>query len=115
MIYSAGLAGLAELCLVVFCVLEVVTTPEDRIRNLPKLLWLALVVLVPIIGPVSWLIAGRPQGPARSLPYKGNTGLPPARPSTRSSSPDDDADFLEGLRRRAEEQRRRARDEDPPA
>ena len=112
MLYGEGLAALAELCLVVYCVLEVITTPEDRVRNLPKLLWLALVIFLPIIGPVSWLVSGRPRGPPRSLPYKGNTGLPPAPRPARASSPDDDADFLDGLRRRAEEQRRRARDDD---
>ena len=68
----------------------------------------------PLVGGVAWLVAGRPQGPARSLPYKGNRGDPagvrPAR-SRRRALPDDDEDFLRGLRERAEEQRRRAEQE----
>lgn len=57
-------------------------------------------------------MAGRPQGPARSLPYKANTGPLPQRPAR--PAPDDDEDFQQQLRRRAEEQRRRAREQDPP-
>lgn len=111
MLYGGGLLGLLELSLVVYCVLNVITTPEAQVRHLPKLLWLALVVFLPIVGGIAWLVAGRPQGPARSLPYKGNLG-PPAeydRPGRASAfSPDDDAEFLRGLKERADAQRRQA-------
>ena len=111
MLYGGGLLGLLELSLVVYCVLNVITTPEAQVRHLPKLLWLALVVFLPIVGGIAWLVAGRPQGPARSLPYKGNLGTPAEydRPGRASaSSPDDDAEFLRGLKERADAQRRQA-------
>ena len=111
MLYGGGLLGLAELCLVVYCVLNVITTPEGQVRHLPKLLWLALVVFLPIVGGIAWLVAGRPQGPARSLPYKGNLGAPAEydRPGRATAlSPDDDAAFLRGLKERADAQRRQA-------
>ena len=114
MLYGGGALFVVELCLVVYCVINIVTTPEGETRNLPKLLWLVLVLLFPIVGGVAWLVAGRPQGPARSLPYKGNTGFPPEydRPGRATAySPDDDEAFLRGLRERAEEQRRRAEQE----
>jgi hypothetical protein len=104
--------ALIELLLLVYCVLNVVTTPEDQVRNLPKLLWLALVILLPLIGGIAWLVAGRPQsGRPRGLPYKGNAGRFPEyeRPGRAiAQNPDDDEAFLRGLRERAEEQRRRA-------
>ncbi|MCW2777770.1 MAG: hypothetical protein JWN17_1495 [Frankiales bacterium] len=121
MLIGDGLVGLAGLALLVYCVIEVITTPEDRVRNLPKLLWLVLVLFVPLIGAIAWLVAGRPQSPPRSLPYKGNVGAPLATGRSRpaATSPDDDQEFLESLRRRAEDQRRRAREadehQDPPA
>ena len=102
---------LVELCLLVYCVLNVITTPPEQCRNLPKLLWLLLVILFPLVGGIAWLVAGRPQGPNRSLPYKGNTGIPPEydRPGRATAlSPDDDAAFLAELKARAEEQRKRA-------
>ena len=119
MLYGTGLLFLVELGLLVYCVLNVITTPESQVRNLPKLLWLVLVVILPLVGGIAWLVAGRPQGPATSMPYKGNRGIPPEydRPGRATAfSPDDDEAFLRRLRERAEEQRRRAQDprDDPP-
>ncbi len=125
MLYGGGALLVVELCLVVYCVLNIITTPEDQVRNLPKMIWLVLALLFPIVGGIAWLVAGRPQGPARSVPYKGNAGrIPPEydRPGrATASSPDDDEAFLRSLRQRAEEQRRkaeqerRAREADPDA
>ena len=127
MLYLDGAAALVELVLLVYCVLNVITTPEHEVRNLPKLLWLVLVLFVPIIGPISWLVAGRPIGPTNrpgGLPYKGNTGRFPEydRPGRAvPQNPEDDEAFLRNLRERAEDQRKRAaeqarrlRDEEQP-
>ena len=111
MLYGGGVLALVEIVLLVSCVLNIVTTPEGDVRNLPKLLWLVLVVVLPLVGGIAWLVAGRPQGPARSVPYKGNPGVPPAhgRPGRAAAvHPDDDEAFLRGLRERAEQQRRAA-------
>jgi Phospholipase_D-nuclease N-terminal len=115
-LYGYGFVAVVELCLLVYCALNIITTPESEVRNLPKLLWLVLVLFFPLVGGVAWLVAGRPQGPPRSLPYKGNSGALPGPPRSAPSrasalSPDDDEDFLRRLRDRAEEQRRRARDQ----
>ena len=123
--FDGGLAVLA-LGVWLFCVIDVITTPEGECRNLPKLVWLVLVVLLVDLGSLAWLIAGRnwsgstagergarrgPSGMARS-----------ARPGrTVPRNPDDDEEFLAQLAARAAEQRRRAReaqgpaDDEPPA
>jgi hypothetical protein len=49
-LYGGGALFVVELCLVVYCVINIVTTPEGEVRNLPKLLWLVLVLLFPIVG-----------------------------------------------------------------
>ncbi len=111
MLYGGGVLALLEIVLLVYCVLNIITTPEGEVRNLPKLLWLLLVVVLPLVGGIAWLIAGRPQGPARSLPYRGNQGVPPGydRPGRATAlRPEDDEAFLRGLRERAEQQRRAA-------
>jgi hypothetical protein len=108
----------------VFCIIDVITTPESEVRNLPKLAWLLLVIILVDVGSIAWLIAGRPWNsrPA-DLPYKGNSGnrgrQAPSRTRFNATNPDDDEEFLAGLRARAEEQRRRAREaqrpeEEPP-
>jgi hypothetical protein len=115
MLYGGGVLLFVELGLLVYCVLNIITTPESEVRNLPKLLWLLLVVILPLVGGIAWLVAGRPQGPARSLPYKGNVGRVPAeydRPGRATAyRPDDDESFLRGLHERAEQQRRQAEQE----
>lgn len=116
MLYGGGVLFLFELGLVVYCVLNIITTPEEQVRHLPKLLWLVLALLFPIVGGIAWLVAGRPQGPQPSLPYKGNPArrIPPEydRPGRATAySPDDDEAFLRGLRERAEQQRRQAEQE----
>ena len=97
-----------------YCVFDAISADSSRVRNLPKGAWVLIVLLLPDIGSVAWLALGRPRGPARSVPYKGNTGVPPEydRPGrAAASNPDDDAAFLEQVRRRAEEQRRKAEEE----
>lgn len=111
LLFDGGLA-LVAFAVWIYCIIDVITTPEDQCRNLPKLVWLLLVIVLMDVGSIAWLVAGRSwNSQPADLPYKGNRGRPPA---SRASNPDDDDAFLAGLRARAEEQRRRARDEQRP-
>jgi hypothetical protein len=112
-LYADGFLALLLVVVWVYAIFDVITTDAGAVRNLPKLAWLLIVIVFGelLIGPVLWLVAGRPGGPARSLPYKGNNGIPPEydRPGrTAAQNPDDDAEFLHSLRARAEEQRKKA-------
>jgi hypothetical protein len=91
-----------SLLLFVYCVVDLVTTPASLVRTLPKPLWF-FVLIPPVIGPLAWLLGGRP---ARGTPRP----AAPPRPAPGRGAPDDDEDFLRELRRRADDQRRRARD-----
>lgn len=116
MLYADGALGIAVLVLWVYALLDVITADETRTRNLPKWGWFVVVLLLGelAIGPVLWFVAGRPQGAARSLPYKGNRGIPAEydRPGRAvATSPDEDEAFLASLRARTEAQRRKAEQE----
>lgn len=114
MIVADEVAALLELCLLVYCLLDVLSTPAQQCRNLPKPVWAVLCFVPPIIGPLSWLLFGRPVGPQQNLPYKGNRGIPPEydRPGRATAiTPEDDAAFLQQLRDRADEQRRAAEEQ----
>jgi phospholipase D-like protein len=103
-----GVLGLFFLGLWIFCIIDVITTPESQCRNLPKIAWLLIVILLMDIGSIAWLVAGRNwEGAARTPLTKA-----PAHPRGRTGTgnPDDDEEFLASLRTRAEEQRRRARE-----
>jgi hypothetical protein len=133
MLYADGALGLVLLCVWVYALLDVLTSDEAAVRNLPKWGWFVVVLLFGeiLVGPLLWFIAGRPAGaPGRpnGLPYKGNRGIPPEydRPGRAAAqNPDDDEAFLRQIRERAEEQRRKAaerarelrqqEDEAPPA
>ena len=92
----AATGTLIIVTLFVYCLFDVIGTDRELVRNLPKLAWLALVVIVPVFGSVAWLVLGRPRG-AAALP--GTTTAPPRRSSRRPVAPDDDPEFLRRIRR----------------
>jgi hypothetical protein len=77
--------------LAIYALVDCIQTDDSEVRGLPKIGWIALIVLVAIVGPVAWLLAGRPRtGGSRALP--GTRG--PASQSPRTLAPDDDPEFL---------------------
>jgi Phospholipase_D-nuclease N-terminal len=90
-----------ELALLIYCLIDVVQTPDSEVRNLPKVFWILLILVIPLIGGIGWLVAGRPaRGSARqvALPSTRTAGFPEyERPSVRG--PDDDPSFLREMKR----------------
>jgi hypothetical protein len=111
MLFFDGGLALIFFAVWVFCIIDVITTPEFAVRNLPKLVWLILVILLVDVGSLAWLVAGRPwNARPTDLPYKDNRRQEPSPSRLNGTNPDDDEEFLAGLRARAEEQRRQARE-----
>jgi hypothetical protein len=106
---------LLVLALDVFCVIDLIQTREDEVRNLPKIAWLLLILLFPPIGSIAWLAAGRPQrGPGRRSAHERAMPHYPEydRPGRAAGlTPESDEEFLRRVRERAEEQRRKAAEE----
>jgi hypothetical protein len=106
------LPALIAVGLFVYCLVECLQAADYEVRTLPKPAWLFLIVL-PVIGPLLWLIAGRPHRgrhgrPPRSIARPAYEDVPPPAdeaPRTYPLGPDDDPEFLEQLRR--EQERRR--------
>lgn len=105
--------GLVVFVLWVFCVIDVIGARDADVRNLPKVGWLVLVLIFPLVGSVAWLAAGRPQT-ARTAPGRFERAAPhypeydrPGRAAATSTEADEE--FLRRCRERAEEQRRRYR------
>ncbi|ANN15031.1 PLDc N-terminal domain-containing protein [Amycolatopsis orientalis] len=115
MLYFNGLFGVLTLGLWIFCIVDVITTDDGSCRNMPKGMWLLLVLLVPLIGSIVWLVAGRPQHTVRAPRgrYERETPSFPEydRPGRfAATSAEDDEEFLRKCRERAEAQRRKARE-----
>ncbi len=64
--------------LMVFAVVDIIRRDDAQVRYLPRIVWLLLVVLVPLLGSVLWFALGRvyPEG-----------GIQLGRPSRRRTAP----------------------------
>ena len=81
-------------------------TPAHEARTLPKWLWVLVTLLFPVVGPLMWLILGRPKAqPAAGGPRPG-FGQRRGTPAPSVSSPDDDEEYLRWLKAKAERERR---------
>jgi hypothetical protein len=93
----------------IFTLADVVQSPGQHVRNLPKLAWVVLVLLFPVLGSAGWFVLGRPQG---TRPARGERSAPAFpeydRPGRSAAvDPEKDEQFLKQVRARAEEQRKR--------
>ncbi|GAA3056586.1 hypothetical protein GCM10020000_43850 [Streptomyces olivoverticillatus] len=81
---------LLVLALWIYAFIDCLNTPEDEVRGLPKMAWVLVILLFGevLLGPVAWLIAGRPRS-RRAAPGGGQ----------RWVAPDDNPEFLRSLRR----------------
>lgn len=102
------LSGLVVFGLWIFCLLEVISSHEGELRNLPKLWWLVIVLLFPFAGSVAWLVAGRPRATGRSRFERTVSAYPENDRPGRAAAvqPEDDEEFSRRVRERAEQQRR---------
>jgi hypothetical protein len=90
----------------IFALIDCIQTSEDEARHLPKLAWIILIVIAPLVGAIAWLFAGRPRATAAEGAQPTRSSSPAAGRSARPLGPDDDPDFLDQLRRQDAEQER---------
>jgi len=98
-------AGALVVGLTIYALLDAVRTPAREERTLPKWLWVLVTLFFPVVGPVLWLLLGRPK---RERGAHGSISLPGAaqRGNTPSmASPDDDEAYLRWLKAKAERER----------
>lgn len=122
-IFGGGVVALLLLALWIYCIFDVIATEAVLVRNLPKMVWLLIVIFLPDIGSIAWLLLGRPAfagwrpgdtsyrpirpvlGPEDSPSFPASS---PAPPDAASSAEEDRLRaWEEELRRREEELRRR--------
>lgn len=75
MLAADGVLGLVLLGIWIYAIFDVIGSDPDEVRNLPKLAWVVVVLLLVEIGAIAWLLLGRPQKwravkppPARFVP-----------------------------------------------
>jgi hypothetical protein len=138
MFFELDAVGLLVLAFWVFAVFDVIKTDRTLCRNLPKEMWLFVVIILPALGAIAWFIMGRPEGarfrpgsteqrqPGSMWKLEPRGELPGAGQSGHGGhvGPEDNPEFMRGaeerrlraweeeLRRREEELRRRERGEE---
>ncbi|MEY9215100.1 PLDc_N domain-containing protein [Thermobifida halotolerans] len=110
MLWLGGLITLLTIVLWVYAFFDALTSPSEEVRNLPKVLWLIIIVLFAVVGPLLWLFLGRPRAHSgtavsSSVPASSADHLDPSdfhQPSGRQRplGPDDDPEFLRRLDKR---------------
>jgi hypothetical protein len=107
---ARGIPVVLSIALTVFALADCVQTQDDKVRGVPKWAWIVLIVVIPWVGPLTWLFAGR----ERSWGRGSGGGSGPRRDGPLA--PDEDPDFLrkldEDIRRERREQRRGEQDPD---
>jgi hypothetical protein len=84
--------------LLIYAVIDCSRTPETAVpAALPRSGWFVVMILLPILGPLFWLLASRTEGDDRTPgPRPGPSGGA-GRGRGNPRGPDDDPDFLHGL------------------
>ncbi|GAB16592.1 hypothetical protein GOEFS_008_00010 [Gordonia effusa NBRC 100432] len=101
------------LLILVIALIDIISADESQIRGLPKVGWVIVVIILPLAGALVWLAVGRPAGGEPRRQGRFASEFPEYdRPGRYiPADPEADREFLEGLRARAEEQRRIAREQ----
>ena len=76
-----------ELVLVVLALISALSV--DRVRTMARALWVLVILLLPLLGPVAYFLFGRPLPVPREGPVR--------RTTSRPASPDDDPEFLRSM------------------
>jgi hypothetical protein len=80
---------IVPIALTIYAVIDAIQTENARVRHLPKLIWVLLIIVTIPIGAIAWLLTGRQQKPRSGRPGSSYPSAP--------RGPDDDPDFLRNL------------------
>jgi hypothetical protein len=91
------IAGVALVALTVYALVDLFVTQSARVRAFPKAVWIAVIVVFPVVGSLLWLFIGKnPRAPKQTTPM----------------FPDDDMGFLGRIDRESAEDRIRRLEEE---
>jgi hypothetical protein len=114
----------------IYGIFDVIRTPDGNTENLPKMIWLLIVVFFNFIGAIAWFLLGRPRHGEQPARFDLRSAIrrdtpPPVAPAAPPVPPVDNDEYQrkrdeairrynarreEELRRHEEEMERRARE-----
>ncbi|MEU3914413.1 MULTISPECIES: PLD nuclease N-terminal domain-containing protein [unclassified Streptomyces] len=97
------------LALTIYAFIDCLNTPEEEVKSLPKGVWVLIILLFSIVGPVVWLLAGKKRTAAGGAGGFGGGGR--AR-RTQWVAPDDNPEFLRSLRKDEDDEKDKGKDKE---
>ncbi len=87
-----------EVLLIVLALISCLSAEEGDVRALPRIVWVIIILLFPIVGAIVYFAVGRPvTTAARPNTWRPGNGFPEASRPPRQVAPDDDPEFLRRL------------------
>ncbi|MFD9304663.1 PLD nuclease N-terminal domain-containing protein [Streptomyces sp. NPDC060048] len=80
------------IALTIYAFIDCLNTPEEEVKHLPKVVWVLIILLFSIVGPVVWLFAGKKRVPGAVGGGRSRAGR------GQWVAPDDNPEFLKSLR-----------------
>lgn len=108
-----ALLPLTSIILAIAALADCIQTEDSRVRGIPKWAWIILIVIIPWVGPLTWLLVGRDGAWwFRFVGDAAQSGLPRRgeQRAARGVAPDDDDEFLRRLADDIEREKRRRPD-----
>ena len=93
------IGGFAVIAFTIYALVDLFMTQNPRVRAFPKPVWIAVVVALPILGPLLWLFVGKTSGKASKKQSSGR-------------APDDDPGFLGSVGKESADERIRRLEEE---
>ncbi|WP_433553009.1 PLD nuclease N-terminal domain-containing protein [Micromonospora zamorensis] len=94
---------LVQIVLAVCALISCLSAEEGKIRALPRIAWVLIILFFPLVGSIAWFIVGREPSSGARTGWPGGTSSP-ERQRPRPVAPDDDPEFLRSVQDRAEQQ-----------
>ena len=89
----AQIVSLLLLAVLIFALVDIITSDSWRVRYLPKIAWALLVIFLPLIGSILWFVLGKER---LVVEDRGSFGDPRRRENLeRRSSTEDDLAAIE--------------------
>ncbi len=77
MVSLSALLGIVFIGLWLYALIDSITTDRAAIRNLPKVVWIVLILLVFPFGAMGWFVWGRPARPGERATVVPRVSAPP--------------------------------------
>jgi hypothetical protein len=91
-----------EVLLLILALISCLSAEEGEVRALPRIVWVIVILLFPLVGSIVYFAVGRPVPTvARTDVWQPGAGFPEAARPQRSRAPDDDPEFLRTLQQQS--------------